>query len=82
MKVNIYTIGKKQLVGTYNAKDKYDSCFYFRNMPTLSAKTCREVLNSVSPNFKIKSETLVFENAETGYTGVQELHRTGTILNF
>lgn len=81
MKVNIYTIGKKQLIGTYTARDKYESSFYFRNMPTLSAKTCREVLNSVSPNFKISSQTLIFENAETGYTGLQELHRGGTILN-
>lgn len=82
MKVNIYTIGKKQLIGTYNARDTYESSFYFRNMPTLSAKTCSKVLNSISPNFKISSKTLVFENAETGYTGLQELHRSGTILNF
>lgn len=82
MKVNIYTIGKKQLIGTYTATNRYDSSFYSRNMPTLSAKTCRKVLNSISPNFKIGSKMLVFENAETGYTGAQEIHRTGTILNF
>lgn len=82
MQVNIYTIGKKQLLGTYTARDAYESSFYFRNMPTLSAKTCREVLNAISPDFKISSKILVFENAETGYTGMQELHRSGTILNF
>lgn len=82
MKVNIYTIGKKKLIGTYNVRNVYDSSFYFRDMPTLSAKRCREILNIVSPNFKIESQTLVFENVETGYTGVQKLHRSGTILNF
>lgn len=82
MKVNVYTIGKKQLIGTYDARNAYDSGFYFRNMPTLSAKKCREVLNIASPNFKIESETLVFENIETGHTGVQEVHIGGTILNF
>jgi len=82
MKVNIYTIGKKQLIGTYDARNAYDTSFYFRNMPTLSVKKCREILNIVSPNFKIESETLVFENAETGYTGIQKVHRGGTILNF
>lgn len=82
MRVNLYTIGKKQLIGTYEARNAYDSSFYFRNMPTLSAKKCREVLNAVSRNFKIESKTLVFEDAETGHTGIQELHRSGTILNF
>ena len=82
MKVTIYTIGKTQLIGTYDARNAYDSSFYFRNMPTLSAKKCKEILSIVSPNFKIESETLVFENVETGHTGVQEVHRGGTILNF
>lgn len=82
MKVNVYTIGKKQLIGTYDARNAYESSFYFRNMPTLSVKKCREILNAVSPNFKIESKTLVFEDAETGHIGIQELHRSGTILNF
>lgn len=82
MKVNIYTIGKKQLIGTYNVRNVYDSGFYFRNMPTLSAKRCREILNIVSPDYKIESATLVFENVETGHTGVQKIYRNGTILNF
>lgn len=82
MKINIYTIGKQKLIGTYNVKSVYDSSFYFRNMPTLSAKRCREILNIVSPNYKSSSETLVFENVETGYIGVQTIHRNGTILNF
>lgn len=82
MRVKIYTIGKKQLIGTYDARNAYDSSFYFRDMPTLSAKKCREVLDNVSPNFKINSKTLVLEDTETGYTGMQELHRGGTILNF
>lgn len=82
MRVNIYTIGKKQLVGTYEARKNYDSSFYFRNMPTLSAKKCREILDTISPSYKINSKTFVFEDTETGYIGVQELHRGGTILNF
>jgi len=82
MKVNVYTIGKKQLIGTYEARNAYESSFYFRDMPTLSAKKCREILDTVSPSFKIESKMLVFEDAETGYTGIQELHRSRTILNF
>lgn len=82
MKVNVYTIGKKQLIGTYNVRNSYDSSFYFRDMPTLSTKKCREILNTFSPNYKIGSATLIFENIETGHTGVQEVHRSGTILNF
>jgi hypothetical protein len=82
MTVNIYTIGKKKLIGTYNVKSVYDSSFYFRSMPTLSAKRCIEILNIVSPNYKIDSELLVFENVKTGYIGVQKIHRNGTILNF
>lgn len=82
MKVNVYTIGKKKLIGTYSVRNAYDSSFYFRDMPTLSAKKCREILNAVSPNYKIGSATLVLEDVETGHTGIQEIHRTGTILNF
>lgn len=82
MTVNIYTIGKKELIATYDVKSVYDSNFYHRNMPTLSAKRCREILNIVSPNYKTSSERLVFENVETGHTGTQEVNREGTILNF
>ncbi len=82
MKVNVYTIGKKRLIGACDARNAYDSSFYFRNMPTLSAKKCREILDTISPNYKINSKTLVFENSETGYTGVQEIHRGRTIINF
>lgn len=82
MKIAIYTIGKKKLIGTYNVKKVYDSSFYHRNMLTLSAKRCSEILNAISPNYKIESELLVFENVETGYTGTQKVYRNGTILNF
>lgn len=82
MKINIYTRGKKEVIGTYNVRSAYDSTFYFCNMPTLSAKRCRQILNKVSPDYKINSDTLVLENVETGYIGIQEIHRSGTILNF
>lgn len=82
MNVNVYTIGKKQLIGTYETRNVYESRFYFRNMPTLSAKKCSEVLNAVSQSFKISSKTFVLEDSETGYTGIQEIHRGGTVLNF
>lgn len=81
-KVNIYTIGRKKLVWTGNVKNVYDSRFYFRMMPTLSARACAKILNSLYPHFKTEKETLVFEWADGGYTGVQQLYRCGTILNF
>lgn len=59
-----------------------ESNFYFRTMPTLSAKRCKEILNVLYPHFKAESQTFVFEWVDSGYTGVQELNRKGTILNF
>lgn len=82
MKIRVYKKGKTELVGEYNVRNVYDSRFYHRNMPTLSVKRCREILDSVSPYFKIESELFVIENAETGYTGIQYIYRNGTILNF
>lgn len=82
MKINIYTLEKEKLIGTYNVKNSYESTFYHREIPTLSAKRCREILNSVSPNYKIDYETFVIENVDTGYSGIQKIYRRGTILDF
>lgn len=82
MRVKVYTCGKKKVIGDYTARNVYESTFYHRMMPTLSAEDCRKILNSVSPNFKIESEMFVLEDAETGYTGIQRIHRQGTVLNF
>ena len=82
MKIKIYKVGKTELIGEYNVKSVYDSRFYHRNMPTLSAKRCREILNAVCPHFKVESELFVIENVKTGYTGIQKIFRNGTILNF
>ena len=81
-KLNIYTIGKKNLIWTGNVKNVYDYVFYFQTMPTLSARRCASILNDLHPHFKAEDEMLVFEWADNGYTGVQPLHRNGTILNF
>ena len=77
MIINIYTIGKKQkLVENMLIRSKYDSSFYFRKMPYLSGKRCRDILNGK------KSGLFVLEDAQTGYSGLQELFASGTILNF
>lgn len=82
MLINIYTIGKKtKLAENLRVKSCYSEVYY-RNMPTLSGKRCREILNKLYPHFKAEKETLVFENVKTGYTGLQTLYRNGTILNF
>lgn len=82
MLLNIYTIGKKtKLAENLKVKNSYSEVYY-RNMPTLSGKRCRTILNRLYPHFKAEKELLVFEDAKTGYTGVQTLHRNGTILNF
>lgn len=81
-KLKIYTIGKKSLVWSGNVKNVYDSNFYFRTMPTLSEKRCKQILNVLYPHFKAECQTLVFEWVDNGYTGTQELYRKGTILNF
>lgn len=81
-KLKIYTIGKKSLVWSGNVKNVYESSFYFRTMPTLSEKRCRQILNTLYPHFKADNEYLVFEWVDNGYTGVQMLYRNGTILNF
>ena len=83
MLINIYTIGKREKIAeNVRVKSVYDPKFYFRNMPTLSAARCRKILDTINPHFKAESQLLVFEDAKTGYTGTQELHRQGTILNF
>ena len=82
MLINIYTIGKKKkLAENLKVRSTYSEAYY-RNMPTLSAKRCRDILNQLYPHFKAEKELLVFENANTGYTGIQTLYRNGTILNF
>ena len=81
-KLNIYDIGKHNLLWTGVVKNVYDGSFYFSEMPTLTAKQCKEILNKISPNYKLHETTLVFEWAESGYTGTQKLYRNGTILNF
>lgn len=82
MRIRIYTIAKRQLLVEYNVRSSYESTFYHRNMPTLSAKRCRQILDTVSPHFKVESELFTFENVKTGYTGMQKIYRQGTILNF
>lgn len=82
MKIKIFTVGKKKLVGEYNVRSVYEGSFYHRNMPVLSARRCREILNTVYPNFKAESALFVIENVETGYTGSQNIYRKGTVLNF
>ena len=79
-KVNIYKIGKTELIASFNVRNVYESSFYFRPMPTLSAKRCREVLNTLYPNFKSNSDYLVFEWDDTKFTWTQNIHRQGTIL--
>ena len=81
-KLNIYTLGKKKLVWSGNVKNVYESSFYFRTMPTLSTRRCASILNDLHPQLKAEKETLVFEWIDNGYTGMQELYRKGTVLNF
>ena len=83
MIINIYTIGKKdKLAENIRVNNYYDDRFYKRNMPTLSGKRCRDILNKLYPHFKADSTMLIFEEVKTGYTGIQTLYRNGTILNF
>lgn len=81
MIINIYHNGEK-IVENMKVKSAYSNTYY-RNMPTLSAKRCREILNKIYPHFKADCcECLTIENAETGYKGLQTIYRHGTILNF
>ena len=81
-KLNIYDIGKHNLLWSGVVKNVYDGSFYFSEMPTLSAKQCKEILDIISPDYKLHETMLVFEWVSSGYTGTQKLHRQGTILNF
>ena len=80
-KLNVYSVGLKKLLWSGNAKEVYSN-IYFRSMPVLGEKRCKEILSIVSPDFKLTSAILVFEWVDSGYTGVQCLHKAGTILNF
>ncbi len=79
-KVKIYTIGKAELIAEVNVKNVYEDSFYHRNMPTLSARRCKQILNDIYPHFKADGITLVFEYVDSGFTWTQQLHRNGTIL--
>lgn len=81
-KLKVYDVGKKNLLYELNVKNAYDGSFYFRNMPTISARKCTKILNELYPHFKNNDVTLVFEWVENGYSGIQKLNRNGTILNF
>ena len=83
MIINIYKIGcKEKIIDNMKVNKIYDS-YYNKKVPTISAKRCRDILNSLyGKNFKIDSQLFVFENVETGCKSLQELYRNGTILNF
>lgn len=83
MIINIYTIGKREKIAeNLKVKSAYDDKFYKRNMPTLSARRCKMILNKLYPHFKADGTQLIFEDVKTGYIGTQTLYRNGTILNF
>lgn len=83
MIINIYTIGKREKIAeNLRIKSVYDDRFYKRNMPTLSARRCKMILNKLYPHFKADGAQLIFEDVKTGYIGTQTLYRNGTILNF
>lgn len=82
MIINIYSLQGEKIVENMRVNSVYDSKFYFRNMPTISGKRCRDILKKLYPHFKAESTTLLFENVATGYKGLQDLHINGTILNF
>ena len=82
MRIRIYKISNKELIGEYNLRSTFEGTFYHRNMPTISAKRCKKILDSVCPHMKIESEMFVLENVKTGHTGIQSIYRNGTIINF
>lgn len=80
-KLNIYNL-KGEFITSINTKNIYEDTFYHRLMPTIGAKTCKKILNIVSPHFKIEKELFVLEWDENKYKGTQNIYRSGTILNF
>lgn len=65
--LKVYSIGKAELLKTYQIKDN-----------TLTSARCRELLNILYPQFKAEKSTFVFEC--NNYTWVQEINRKGTTL--
>lgn len=76
-KVNIYTIGKKELITTLNIKNRYESVFWHENMPTIGERRCKEILKKIGYT---DSAYLIFEWCDNGFVWGQELHKNGTIL--
>ena len=79
-KVRIYTIGKKELLAELNVRNVYESSFWFRPMPTISARRCRKIIKSLYPSSKDNIDYLVFEYVDNGFTWIQGLYWQGTIL--
>ena len=88
MRVNVYkpscnsTNYKPELIITLNVRLQYESSFYFRNMPAISAKICRKIIRQLNNGILYNEETLLFENVKTGHRGIQKMYKNGTILNF
>lgn len=82
MKVRIYKKTGGEPVGEYITRNVFEDSFYHREMPSLTARQCREILDSISPDIKLNSERFVIEDMSTGHTGGQGIYRKGTILNF
>ena len=88
MRVKIYELAngrtnyENNFVCEINVKNQYESSFYFRDMPTIGERTCKKILNTLYPNFKVDGIELLFEDSKTGHRGIQKLYRNGTILNF
>jgi hypothetical protein len=81
MRIRIYTCCEKKLIGEYNVKSVFEPSFYHRNVPYISGRRCAKILNELYPHYKVEKEQLVFEKVETGFTLIQYLHRSGTLIN-
>lgn len=88
MTINIYKLAsnrndyKPELIAENLKVRSVYSEYYFRKVPTLSAKRCAKIYNSLYGHFKADGELFLFENVKTGYKGIQALYRHGTVLNF
>ena len=85
MKVKVYKLltsvtDEPVLLAEFNVRNVYESSFYFRPVPTIGARRCRQIINATYPQSKPESMRLLFEDVESGYRWTQELHRDGTIL--
>ena len=70
-----------KLIDEISVRNLYENRFWFKPMPTIGERKCREIIRKIYPNYTSADGILVvFENVDTGERHSQNIYRNGTII--